>query len=159
MKSKMTKFNFSCLCLAIILAAVAVKAQPIYKEQESETIVVDSVDGNQSVTVVLPRRAIQPAEVAIIVNSQDPQSVNVAADYQQARNIPAENLIQVSFPPGSTSINEQDFNFLKAQVDAERDHIAEVVAYIMAETGPMYDFFGNIIGEAGFVTTNQGVDE
>jgi hypothetical protein len=85
--------------------------------------------------------------------------VNVAAYYQQARNIPAENLIQVSFPPGSTSINEQDFNFLKAQVDAERDHIAEVVGYIMAETGPMYDFFGNIIGEAGFVTTNQGVDE
>ena len=86
--------------------------------------------------MVLPRRAIQPAEVGIIVNSQDPQSVNVAAYYQQARNIPAENLIQVSFPPGSTSINEQDFNILKAQVDAAANALPDIQALVVTWTEP-----------------------
>jgi hypothetical protein len=46
----------------------------------------------------------------------------------------------------------------ETSADAERDHAAEVVGYITANTGPIYNFLGNIIGEAGFVTTNQGVD-
>ena len=115
MKSKIIKFDFFYILSAIIFAAAAANAQSVHLEKKNETIVAASADGSHSVTVVLPRRAIQPAEVAVIVNNQDPQSVNVAAYYQQARNIPAENLIQVSFPSGSASINEQNFNLIKAE--------------------------------------------
>ena len=78
MKSKIIKFDLLYIFSVIIFAAVAASAQPVYQEKESETIITTSADGNQSVTVVLPRRSIQPVEVAVIVNSQDPQSVNVA---------------------------------------------------------------------------------
>ena len=103
---------------------------------KAKSFIASSPKGNQTVTVVLPRRAIQPAEVAIIVNSQDPQSVNVAAYYQKARNIPAENLIQVSFPAGSASINEQDFSVLKAQVEAAADALPDIQALVITWTEP-----------------------
>ncbi len=136
MKFLILKINILCICLVLTFTASAVRAQAIYQAAESEIIVASSPDGNRSVTVVLPRRAIQPAEVALIVNSQDPQSVNVAAYYQQARNIPAENLIEVSFPPGSTSINEQDFNVLKTRVDAAADALPDIQALVITWTEP-----------------------
>lgn len=67
--------------------------------------------------VLLPRAAIQPEELAILTNDQDPQSMAVAAYYQQARQIPAANLVTLSFPPGP-SITAADFAIIKAQVDA-----------------------------------------
>ena len=47
----------------------------------------------------------------------------------------------------------------ETSADPEIDHTTEVVAYITTETGPIYDFLGNIIGEAGIVTTSQHVDQ
>ena len=111
-------------------------AQAIYTTGESETIIAFSPNGNQTVTVVLPRRAIQPKEVALIVNSQDPQSVNVAAYYRQARNIPAANVIEVSFPAASTSITQQDFDVIKAQVDAAADALSDIQALVITWTEP-----------------------
>jgi hypothetical protein len=69
MKSIIPKINILCICFAVIFTASAVKAQAIYQAEESETITASSPNGNQTVTVVLPRRAIQPTEVALIVNS------------------------------------------------------------------------------------------
>ena len=109
MKTIIPKICVLCICLAVIFTATAAMGQAIYQAEESETITAASPDGTQSVTVVLPRRAIQPTEVALIVNSQDPQSVNTAAYYRQVRNIPAANVIEVSFPAGSTSINRAGF--------------------------------------------------
>ena len=100
MKSILSKTFSFCICLGFILSAPAVKAQAIYQPEQRETITATSPDGSQTVTVVLPRRAIQSTELALIVNIQDPQSVNVAAHYQQVRNIPAANVIQVTFRPG-----------------------------------------------------------
>ena len=130
------KVNILCICFAVIVTAIAVRAQAVYQADESEIISASSPNGNQTVTVVLPRTAIQPAQVAVIVNSQDLQSVNVATYYQQARNIPAENLIQVSFPAGSPSINEQDFNILKAQVDAAAAALPDIQALVISWTEP-----------------------
>lgn len=68
-------------------------------------------------TVLLPRASIQPSELVILANDQDPQSMAVAAYYQQKRAIPAENLLTFSFPP-ATGITAAAFAPLKAQVDA-----------------------------------------
>ena len=112
MKYLIPKINFLWVFFAVLLTTSVVKAQIIYQAEESETITASSPSGNQTVTVVLPRRAIQPSEVAIIVNRQDPQSVDVAAYYQQVRNIPAANVIEVSFPAASTSITQQNFEVI-----------------------------------------------
>lgn len=68
-------------------------------------------------TVLLPRASIQPDELAILANDQDPQSMAVAAHYQQQRQIPAQNLLVLSFAP-AVSLPPDIFAQLKAQVDA-----------------------------------------
>lgn len=68
-------------------------------------------------TVILPRAAIGPEELAVLVNDQDPQSVAVAAYYQQARQIPPANVVTLSFPPADT-LGGADFSALKAEIDA-----------------------------------------
>ena len=136
MKHLISKLSLLCVCLAVVLGAPAVRAQAVYLADQSETITVASPDGNQTVTVILPRRAIQPTQMAVIVNSQDPQSVAVADYYRQARNIPAENRIEVSFPPGRTSIDEQEFSSLKAEVGAAADALSDIQALVITWTEP-----------------------
>lgn len=136
MKYYLPKITFLCVCFAVLIAASAVKAQAIYPAEESETITATSPNGNQTVTVILPRRAIQPAEVAIIVNRQDPQSVDVAAYYQLVRNIPAANVIEVSFPAALTSITQKDFEIIKAQVDAAVSALPDIQALVITWTEP-----------------------
>ena len=68
-------------------------------------------------TVLLPRASISAAELAILANDQDPQSMAVAAAYQAARGVPPENLLVLSFPP-APAIPATTFAPLKIQVDA-----------------------------------------
>jgi uncharacterized protein (TIGR03790 family) len=130
----MTKILY--IFFALLITASVAQAQAVYPAQASETITVSSPNGNQTVTVVLPRRAIQPTEVALIVNNQDSQSLNVAAYYRQVRNIPAENVIEVSFPAGSTSITQPDFEVIKAQVDTAVNALPDIQALVITWTEP-----------------------
>ena len=84
-------------------------------------------------TVLLPRAAITRDELAVLVNDQDPQSIAVAAYYQQARQIPPENLITLSFPPSET-LTADAFNALKAQIDAAAG--PQIQAFAVAWTNP-----------------------
>ncbi len=136
MRARLIQFLRFCIMSAIIFSAFSVGAQPFFYENERETITAASPDGNQTVSVVLPRKAIQPAQVAVIVNSQDPQSAAVADYYRQTRNIPAENRIEVSFPPGRTSIDELEFSTLKAMVDAAIDALPDIQALVITWTEP-----------------------
>mgnify|MGYP000514678588 CR=1 FL=1 len=68
-------------------------------------------------TVLLPRASIQPAELALLANDQDPLSMAVAAYYQQQRQIPADNLLVVSFPPGPTITADTFTTMIKSEVD------------------------------------------
>jgi len=46
---------------------------------------------------VLPKYRIEANELGVIVNRDDPLSVQIAEYYRQARNIPPENMIEVAF--------------------------------------------------------------
>ena len=84
-------------------------------------------------TVLLPRASITNTELAVLVNDQDPQSMAVAAYYQQARQIPAQNVITLSFPPAETLATDA-FNSLKAQIDAAAG--PQIQAFAVAWTNP-----------------------
>ena len=90
--------------------------------------------GGATPTLILPKTGLDPSEVAILVNDQDPQSVEVAAYYQQARAIPADNVITLSFTPGANVLPEADFVSLKAQVDAAAG--AAIQAFAITWTKP-----------------------
>ena len=48
-------------------------------------------------------------QIAVIVNDQDPLSLQIAEYYQTARNIPPENIIHVSFATGNDYMNAESF--------------------------------------------------
>ena len=81
------------------------------------TTTTDATTGDPVMpTVLLPRASIQAAELAILANDQDPQSMAVAAYYQQQRQIPEDNLLVLSFPVG-TDLPADTFALLKSEVD------------------------------------------
>lgn len=84
-------------------------------------------------TLLLPRASILPAELAVLANDQDAQSMAVAAYYLERRKIPAQNLITLSFPPGDV-LAADVFAGLKGQIDAALG--PEIQAIAVAWTGP-----------------------
>jgi uncharacterized protein (TIGR03790 family) len=91
-------------------------------------------DGPVTPPVVLfPRTSIEASELAILVNDDDPQSVAVAAYYQQTRGVPAANVIHLKAPL-SANWPQADFIAAKAQVDAQVP--AGVQAYAISWTTP-----------------------
>lgn len=59
--------------------------------------------------------AVLPEQIAIIVNSTDPNSLKIARYYQKKRNIPEENIIQLEFPT-TPSMGSYLFKVLRKQI-------------------------------------------
>ncbi len=85
--------------------------------EDFETLSVAN-DFGRAIRIEVPRTAILPAEVAVLVNDSDPQSVEVGAYFAMKHGIPPENVIHVSFPPGNDSMSETDFRTLADRIDA-----------------------------------------
>ncbi|WP_242476934.1 TIGR03790 family protein [Halochromatium glycolicum] len=85
-------------------------------------------------TVLLPRQAITPAQLAVIINELDPTSRRIGHYYAERRGIPSENLIRVPFAPGSPIMDPGEFEDLYAQVKAATPQ--GVQAYALAWTLP-----------------------
>jgi uncharacterized protein (TIGR03790 family) len=90
--------------------------------------------GDVRPTVVLPRSSIDASEIGVIVNDQDPQSVAVAAHYQEARGIPAEHVYTLSFAPSGPVMTAAEFATQKAALDARVD--PAIQAYAITWTQP-----------------------
>lgn len=72
-------------------------------------------------------------ELAVIVNQNDPLSVEIARYYQQVRGIPAENMIVVSFDPNQRSLSPEAFQTLKTEVDRKTPEVVQGFALTWAE--------------------------
>ena len=71
--------------------------------QETETVNVVDANSTPVATLLVPRRGIQSSEIAVLINDNDLQSVDVANYYQQKRNIPNQNMVHLnSFPARSS---------------------------------------------------------
>jgi uncharacterized protein (TIGR03790 family) len=127
------------LALAHLLAPKFVAAQA---PQLTESVNV--LDANSAVvaTLSVPRSSIQTSELAVLINDNDPQSVEIANYYQRSRNIPSRNMIHLNFDqnkiyPGFTvnqGIDPADFAVLKAQVDAAVS--PEIQAFVISWSKP-----------------------
>ena len=126
---------FLVACLAPNLAA----AQSL---QNTETIDVLDANSAKVATLIVPRSGIQASEIAVLINDNDPQSVEVATYYQQVRNIPSRNMIHLSFDqnrihpglPSNNGIDPAEFAVLKAQVDAAAG--PEIQAFVISWSRP-----------------------
>ncbi|MES9928149.1 MAG: hypothetical protein ABW158_08540 [Candidatus Thiodiazotropha sp. 6PDIVS] len=50
--------------------------------------------------IQLPKHRLQADELGVVVNDRDPLSLRIGKYYIQARGIPEDNLLHVSFQPG-----------------------------------------------------------
>jgi len=117
--------------------------------QDTESVNVIDANSTPVATLLVPRRGIQYSEIAVLINDNDPQSVDVANYYQQKRNIPNQNMVHLNFDqnklyPGfmtNNGIDPADFALLKAQVDAALD--PQVQAYVITWSKPFRIAYSN----------------
>jgi uncharacterized protein (TIGR03790 family) len=71
-----------------------------------------------TVLVPVPAAALGAAQLAIVINTADPYSVEVGRYYARKRGIPPANVVYVTLPVGQEEISRRDFEVVKAEVDA-----------------------------------------
>ncbi len=78
--------------------------------------------------------AIDSAQLAVVINMNDPLSYAIGEYYVVRRHLPLSNIIKVRFEPGSTTMSEGEFKLLKAEV--ERQTVSKVQAYALTWAAP-----------------------
>lgn len=109
----MTKLNMALSALTLVLVASAANAVPM-------------ID-NTGV-------ALQPAELAIVVNDKDPNSVAIGEAYRVAHRMSVANVLHVSFTPGAVNMAPADFKVMKQTLDALTP--ATIQAYLLTWNAP-----------------------
>ncbi|MEH6590697.1 MAG: TIGR03790 family protein [Halioglobus sp.] len=84
--------------------------------------------------VLLPKSGLLAKDLAVIVNTMDPLSVQIGEYYQKKRRLKPENMIEVAFKPGQSTMSAEDFAIIKAQVD--RQTPSSVQAYALTWAAP-----------------------
>ena len=79
-------------------------------------------------------RDLQARQVAVIVNDEEANSLAVAAYYQQARQIPEENVVHVRIPHSPRRLTIEEFNTLKQQIESRLG--PEIQAIVLVWTAP-----------------------
>ncbi|SFV14601.1 TIGR03790 family protein [Pseudoduganella namucuonensis] len=77
-----------------------------------------------------PAAALGPAQLAVIVNDDDPNSVAVAAHYREARGIPSANMVHVRIPGRPRKLSAAQFATLKADIDRQLGPDIQAVAML-----------------------------
>ncbi len=84
--------------------------------------------------ISLPRTGLEPNDIAVIVNDDDPLSRQIGHYYQQARQIPETNMIHLRFSSERSVMTPKEFKQLKATIDQRTpDHVQ---AFAVAWTAP-----------------------
>ncbi len=77
---------------------------------------------------------LSAAQLAVVVNDDEPNSVEIAEYYRKARGIPAANMVHVKIPHRPRKLDAEQFEALKAQIDARLG--PEIQAVLMVWTAP-----------------------
>ena len=112
--------------LAAVLAVAAVTAFA----QSSAPAAADSALARLS----LPSVGLRARDLAVVVNDEDPGSVELGRYYAAQRGIAAEHVVHVRFTPGKTVMSFADFERVKAVLEEKVG--ADVQAYALAWTMP-----------------------
>ena len=80
------------------------------------------------------RGSLQAADIALVINENDPDSVEIGAYYQSRRGIPARNVIRTRFAAGVAALSAPQFEALYREVQQRTP--ARVQAYALAWTRP-----------------------
>ena len=82
----------------------------------------------------LPARGLTAAQLAVVVNDDEPNSVEIGEYYRKVRGIPAANIVHVQIPHSPHKLEADDFEALKEKIDAKL--APEIQAVLMLWTAP-----------------------
>ncbi|GJJ04905.1 hypothetical protein RugamoR64_54430 [Duganella rhizosphaerae] len=82
----------------------------------------------------VPRIGLGAAQLAVVVNDDEPNSVEIGEYYRKARAIPAANMVHVRIPHRPHKLDAEQFEALKAQIDAQLG--PDIQAVLMVWTAP-----------------------
>ena len=82
----------------------------------------------------IPAQAFDASQLAVIVNTRDPLSVQIGEYYAAKRHIIFQNIIKVGFPPGRTTLTRKEFGEIKSWV--EEQTMPRVQAYALTWAAP-----------------------
>lgn len=82
--------------------------------------------------VILPRSTLEPRQLGVIINTEDPLSLKIGQYYARIRKIPPENIVRVSFPPTRPNLDPALFETAKATVDASLPDRVQALALTWA---------------------------
>jgi len=105
-------------------------------------------------SVLLPRTAILPHEVAVVMDENRPFSVEIGEYYALERGIPAANRVYVAIPPPTQGAGEvigtDEYLALKAEIDAALANRPDIQALVLAWKFPYtVDGFTSITSALG----------
>jgi uncharacterized protein (TIGR03790 family) len=79
--------------------------------------ITGTIDTTPEVSLTLPQMSgLQPRQLGLLVNDNDPDSVVIAEYYRIRRHIPSENIVHLNIPI-KVQLSNIEFMALKAQVD------------------------------------------
>lgn len=85
-------------------------------------------------TMPLQVRALDATQLAVIINSNDPLSVQVGEYYAAQRRISFQNIIRVKLPHDKAELTREEFEEIKRTVDAKT--MGTIQAFALAWTTP-----------------------
>jgi uncharacterized protein (TIGR03790 family) len=77
---------------------------------------------------------LRAAQLALVINDDDPLSVEVGEYYRGVREVPAQNVVHVRIPNRPRKLNAEQFRLLKEQIDAKLG--PQIQAVLMVWTAP-----------------------
>jgi len=90
--------------------------------------------GFASAQMVPVKSALQAEQLGLVINDDDPSSVEVGEYYIKRRNIPAKNVVHVRIPNKPRKLDPAQFALLKERIDAALG--PDVQALLMVWTAP-----------------------
>ncbi len=81
-----------------------------------------------------PQAGLQAAQLALVINDDEPNSVEIGELYRVARGIPEANIVHVRIPNRPRKLDAEQFARLKADIDGKLG--ADVKAVLMVWTAP-----------------------
>ncbi|MGD8854633.1 MAG: TIGR03790 family protein [Gammaproteobacteria bacterium] len=84
--------------------------------------------------ILFPKHRLHADELALIVNDEDPLSVQIGDYYRRARGIPERNVLHLRFQPGRSDMTPQEFRRVREILD--RDTPPGIQAYAITWAAP-----------------------
>lgn len=73
-------------------------------------------------------------QLAVVINENDPSSVEVGKYYAHARGVPARNIVKVRLPAGEKQLSREQFEAFRAKLDSQLS--TEIQALVLVWTTP-----------------------